>query len=419
MLNVHELPYLTADIPGVGGTIKQQPSDFVVDELPLYEASGEGTHVYFRIRKTGLSTMQAIQHIARALGRAARDIGYAGLKDADAVTTQMLSLEHIDPARIESLQLPRIEVVSVSRHRNKLKLGHLAGNRFAVRLRDVDPSVTPRVKETLELLTRRGVPNYFGPQRFGARGDTWEIGRAMLRGDHEEAVRLMVGRAGPHDYGQVRAAREFFDRGEYEQAAQTWPYPFNHERRICWAVVKAGGNVGKAFRAVEPQMRRFYVSAYQSQFFNQVVAHRIGGLDRLMAGDLAWRHANGAVFRVEDVEREQPRCTAFEISPSGPLFGERMSDPQGEPGEIERQVLAEEGLTPEAWKQGPHRATGGRRPLRFQPRDSAVEAGQDDSGPFVVLHFSLESGCYATTVLREICKAEVTQTDAPAAETEE
>ena len=95
-LGVDDLPYLTADVPGVGGIIKLQPADFFVDEVPLYEPSGEGTHFYFRIEKTGLPTMQAIREIARALGRQPRELGYAGLKDADAVTRQSLSIEHIE-----------------------------------------------------------------------------------------------------------------------------------------------------------------------------------------------------------------------------------------------------------------------------------------------------------------------------------
>ncbi len=124
MLTVDELPFLTADIPGVGGVIKQRPEDFLVEEVPLYEPSGSGTHVYFRIEKKGLPTIQAVQEIARALCRQKCEIGYAGLKDADAVTRQMLSIEHVDPVVVQSLDVPGVRVLNVSRHTNKLKLGH-------------------------------------------------------------------------------------------------------------------------------------------------------------------------------------------------------------------------------------------------------------------------------------------------------
>jgi len=405
MLSVDELPFLTADVAGLGGRIKARPEDFVVEEVPLYEPCGEGTHVYFKIEKVGMPTMRAVHEIARFLGVRARDIGYAGQKDADAVTRQTLSVEHVDPARIERLGVPRIRVLSVSRHGNKLRLGHLAGNRFAIRLREVDSGRVEQVRSVVEVLVRRGVPNYFGPQRFGFRGDTWRIGLAIMQGNYDEAVGYMVGRAGVKDHGEVRRARELFEGRDYAGAARTWPYQFSNERRLCWAMVKAKGHAKRAFHALDKNMRMFYLSAYQSHLFNQIVARRINGLDRLMAGDLAWRHPQGAVFAVEDVEREQPRCDAFEISPTGPLFGYRMSMPTGEAGTWEQELLAETGLTLESFRDGRDRTTkGGRRPLRFQPHETAVEAGRDEHGEYIELRFRLESGCYATMVLREICK---------------
>ncbi len=408
MLCVDELPFLTVGVPGVGGRIKVRPEDFVVDEVPLYAPCGEGTHVYFQIEKVGIPTMRAVQEIGRALNVRVHEIGYAGLKDADAVTRQMLSVEHVDPAKVERLSAflqPRIKVLSVSRHGNKLRLGHLAGNRFTIRLREVDAGRVGDVRAALAELTRRGVPNYFGPQRFGFRGDTWRIGLAVMRDDYEDAVGWMLGKPGPKDSPELREARTLFERKEFEAAGRGWPGMFRNERRLCWALAKAKGNARRAFKSLDRNMRQFYISAYQSHLFNQIVARRIGSLDRLMAGDLAWRHPQGAVFRVEDVEREQPRCDAFEISPTGPIFGHRMSMPTGEPGRWEEELLAEAGMTLESFSGDPNRrAAGARRPVRFQPHDAEAMAGADDLGDFIELRFQLESGCYATTVLREICK---------------
>ena len=97
-----DLPYVTRDLPGVGGAIKRYDEDFIVEELPRYEASGEGTHIYFQIEKRGLTTPAAIRLIAEALGRRPQEIGYAGLKDAHSVTRQMLSIEHINPAKVRT-----------------------------------------------------------------------------------------------------------------------------------------------------------------------------------------------------------------------------------------------------------------------------------------------------------------------------
>jgi tRNA pseudouridine13 synthase len=412
MLNVDELPYLTAEVPGIGGRIKARSEDFVVEEVPLYEPCGEGTHVYFRVEKIGLSTMRAVNDIAHAIGRASRDIGYAGLKDADAVTTQTFSVEHIDPEIIRGLSIPRMRVVGVSRHTNKLKLGHLAGNRFTIKLREVDTARVGDVRNMMDVLQKRGIPNYFGPQRFGMRGDTWEVGRALLLEDYDELVQVLLGRVMPSDYGDVRRARELFDQGDLEGAARAWPYSFNSERRVCRMLIKFNGNARKAVRSVDMQLQRFYISAYQSQLFNQIVAGRVDKLDKLVEGDLAWRHPQGAVFKVEDVAREQPRCDAFEISPTGPLFGYRMSSPDGEPGQAEAALIAGESMNPDEWREaGRHRVKGARRPLRFQPHGVNVDAGQDTDGPYILLSVQLESGCYATTVLREVCKADVPEGD--------
>lgn len=403
-----DLPYLSAELPGVGGAIKRFDEDFVVEEMPRYQPSGAGTHVYFTIEKRGLPTLAAIQHIARALGRQPRDIGYAGMKDAHGVTRQMLSLEHIDPARIESLALSRIKVLSISRHTNKLKLGHLAGNRFIIKIRDTDASPEPAALAIVDVLTRRGVPNYFGPQRFGARGDNALIGRAVLRGDYEEAIALMLGRPGPLDRGDALRARELFEKSDFQAAADAWPRgTFAQQSRMCRALAKSNGNARQAWRTADHTLRKLFLSAFQSDLFNRVLARRIesGLFDRLQTGDIAYKHVNGACFHVEDAAAEQPRCDAFEISPTGPLFGRRMTPASGAPGELESAVFVESGVDQETLSgRDSGRLDGARRPLRVPLGEVRVESGGDEHGPFLLLAFALPAGAYATNVIREVCK---------------
>ena len=171
-----ELPYLTGDLPGIGGRIKERLEDFRVEEIPLYEASGEGTHVYFRIVKAGIPTPAAVDRIARHMGVRPHEIGLAGLKDARAIATQMLSLEHADTERLAALSDGQVRVTWTSRHTNKLRPGHLAGNRFSIRIRGAGAAELEPARRVLDVLCRRGVPNYFGRQRFGARGDTARLG---------------------------------------------------------------------------------------------------------------------------------------------------------------------------------------------------------------------------------------------------
>ena len=137
-----------------------------------------------------------------------------------------------------------------------------------------------------------------------------------------------------------------------------------------------------------------------------MIARLPTGLNQLWEGDLAWLHASGAVFHVEDVAVEQPRADALDISPTGPLFGYRMTEPTGRAGELEAGILAAESLAPDAFHQAPLRVKGGRRPLRFRPDNARLALGADERGPYLELRFVLPRGCYATALLRELFRLE-------------
>ncbi len=398
LLNFNRLP----------GVLKADYTDFVVEEIPLYTPAGDGTHIYFLLEKTGLSTMNALGDIARALNVKRRDIGYAGLKDARAVTRQWMSVEHVDPRKVSSLDVPRMRVLKVDRHRNKLKLGHLRANRFTIRVRQTHPDRLADLQDALRQLVSQGVPNYFGQQRFGGRGDTWAVGRAIAAGDMQTALDLILGRPGPYDHGEILRGRQLYEAGRYQDALKRWPGMFRNERRALKALAQSRGTAKRGFYAIDLQLRRFYISAYQSHLFNQVVARRLPlSLGKLMAGDLAIRHANQAVFVVENAEVEQPRADSFEISPSGPLFGYRMTAPGGVPAEMEAAVLAAEELRANAFELGHSRVQGSRRPMRFPLEEADARLGADQRGAYLEFAFVLPRGCYATSLLRELFRDEV------------
>ncbi len=399
------LPYLTRDIPGIGGVIRQRPEDFFVQELPLYEPCGEGQHVYCEIEKLGLTTFQAIDQIARALNVAGRDIGYAGMKDAQAITRQVLSIAGTTEEAVMRLTIPNLKILWARRHGNKLRLGHLAGNRFAIKVRQVDPTAVVRLQPLIDLLIARGMPNYFGEQRFGRRGDNHLLGAALIRGDLEGFLKLLLGSPNPSvDDAQVLGARKAFERGDYEAALRLWPRRGGMERRVLHRFIKTG-KARAAVGAVDEKLRRLFVSALQSELFNRVVARRIDTLDRVMTGDMAYKHDNGACFKVEDEAAEQPRCAAFEISPTGPLIGYRMTMPQGQPLAIEQAAMEELGLKPEDFRvEGRLKVKGARRPLRVRPADVQIAGGVDEHGPHVTVAFTLPAGSFATVMMREIMK---------------
>lgn len=400
---MNDLPRLLSTLSPAPGVIKGDYEDFLVEEIPLYSASGEGTHTYFQIEKRGLSTLQAAADLAAALNVGRREIGFAGMKDARAVARQWFSVEHVDPQRLRDLEIPRLRVLDVSRHTNKLRLGHLAGNRFEIKVRQSAPQRLAELQDGLRTLARRGVPNYFGPQRFGQRGDTWQVGRAVVRNQLDEALDLVLGRPSERDEGEIRRARELYEAGDFAEAARRWPGLFRDERHALKTLLQTGGRKKRAFLAIDGAVRRFYVSAYQSYLFNQVLAQRLPtGLDVLWEGDLAFVHTFGAVFRVQDAAAEQPRAERFEISPTGPLFGYRMTPAEGRAGEIEAALLAGEQLAPEAFRNEHLRLKGLRRPLRFPVGEAQIDLGADGRGPYLALSFTLPRGCYATALLREL-----------------
>src|SRR5450756_1185887 len=141
----HIHPYLTSQVPGIGGAIKESPEDFQVNEIPSYLPCGSGEHCYLTIEKRGITTLEAIRRIADNLKIQERDIGYAGMKDAVGVTRQAISVQWLDPEKALALELDAVRVLSAERHSNKLKLGHLKGNRFHVAIRGVSDAAVQSV----------------------------------------------------------------------------------------------------------------------------------------------------------------------------------------------------------------------------------------------------------------------------------
>jgi len=408
--------YLTEELKGTGGRIKAYPADFRVTEIPLYQPSGTGDHVYLYIEKQGLGSLEAADRIARAFGLPRRLVGLAGLKDASAVTRQWMSLERIDPDKAAVLHLPGIKVLTVSRHRNKLKIGHLAGNRFEIRVRGCRPHAKELAERVLAVLQARGMPNRFDRQRFGTRGDNHLLGRAIVLGQAKEFCDRFLGQPSPsHDSPRLAHARSAYDAGNFDEAKKSFAGTAD-QLRVLVTLAKTR-NPQRAMEALPKQLTRLLVSAFQSDIFNGVLERRLGEIDRVEAGDLAYIHPPlpraggeppvrrgpaGAVFLVERPEDEAPRVERFEISPTAPIVGHRVTLASGRPGEIERAVLADKGIAPADFERVKAlRLRGDRRPLRVPLVDVEVEPVGDD----LTVRFALPAGAYATVVLAEIMKS--------------
>jgi tRNA pseudouridine13 synthase len=309
------LPLVTPDLPGTGGSLRASPADFVVEEIPLYELSGDGEHVHLRIRREDLTTRDVQRRLAEAFGIAERDVGCAGQKDRIARATQSFSVPvragTAEDAAAVAARATGLEVLAARRHGNKLGRGHLLGNRFEIVVHGTVAGAAPRARAVLDALAARGAPNFFGEQRLGAGARNARRGRRRLEG-------------GPRS----------------------------------WTA-------------------RMELSAWQASLFNAWLERRMerGLLDRVIAGDLARKEETGGLFEVEDEAAEQPRCLRGEISATGPIFGARMRWAGGSAGDLERAVLEASGVRVDAL--GRARLDGSRRAARFFPREIEIEEADD------------------------------------------
>ena len=252
-------------------------------------------------------------------------------------------------------------------------MGHLRGNRFELTLRDISHDILPLIKVSMERMVTEGVPNRFGVQRFGNKNNSHLIGKALVKAEWETVVRYMLTDDAPQVDGVARRMQQELARKPVEKVITSIPY----------------------------RLRKLYLSAYQAHLFNSVLEKRMPHLSKLLEGDIAVKHSNGAPFLVGDPAVEQPRADVFEISPSGPIFGYKMRMPIGDVLVLETSILADEGVRLEKFRKVVGiRLPGTRRPLRMPIQLHEVSAV--DSGAGIRLSFTLPAGGYATVVVEEL-----------------
>lgn len=401
----------TATTPGIGGSLRERPEDFLVEEIPLYQPSGTGEHVYMLVQKRSMSTLDMVGVLAKHFGVRRHDIGFAGLKDKRAITRQVVSvrLPGGDVADVPMLRDDRLSVLWVDRHDNKLRRGHLRGNRFSIRVRGVAFQAALHAQRELERLARDGMPNRIGPQRFGMLGNNHLIGRALVLGHPDEAVAHLLGPCPEHPDAQPEARARFRD-GRFGDAFAEMPASLRVERLVLDALAR-DANPEQALARVDNAAMSFFVSAFQSAVFNAVLADReaSGTLGTLAEGDIAFMHASERTFLVGPSELGDPqtpqRLQELDISPSGPMWGTKMRRAQGTVGETEEAALTAAGVDEPAiarFAASGGRIEGARKPLRVPVIDPEVEGGADEHGMYVRCAFELPRGAFATSVMARI-----------------
>lgn len=387
-------PFLTNEFQGIGGVIRYTPEDFQVTEIPAYPCTGEGEHVFLYVEKKNLSTLELVNRLASQLKISPHDVGYAGQKDCHALTRQYFSVPLRTLPYVEKINLSGVQVLSVQRHQNKLRIGHLHGNIFHILIRDYDKDKISNLSLIRDKLLEKGVPNYFGEQRFGSQNNTHIIGKALLQKNGHDLLQSMFAPAPTLDSERIAKAKEYYASKEYDLAYKEMPSEFRTEKLLLKKLA-SGVTEDKIFSIIPKPMQTFYICAYQSWLFNEILACRLDNIDSIETGDLAVKHPGRTVFLVENAEKEQQRCKLHEISPSGPIFGCKMIQPQEKPLERELELLKRENITKEMFS-----LDGERRSLRFFLQDVSWEVVQEG----IWLNFTLPKSCYATVVLREFIK---------------
>ena len=338
-----DLPLVTEELSGCGGS-PRGPEDFVVEEIPAYPPSGAGEHCMALVQKRELTTPEAVRRLCRAVGADPSQAGWAGLKDRNAVTRQWVSIQAVAPEALLAVQEPQLQVLSAERHRNKIKTGHLKGNRFQIVLRGAHPGGLAAARAALARLEELGLPNFYGSQRFGRDGDNGQVGLEIVAGV----------RRPPRDR----------------------------------------------------HLRRLLLSAAQSLLFNDVLARRLraGCWRQLLGGEVLQRTDSGGLFVSEDEQTDGVRLAAGEVVITGPICGPRTPWPRDGSAalELEQEVLAARGATPEQFGTLGRLARGGRRPLAVPVDDAAVEQLEPDA---LRVQVALPPGSYVTVLLREVSKA--------------
>ena len=340
---------------------KQTPRDFVVEEIPLYEFSGEGEHLILFVRKKSLSTLEMVSMITKHLGIQNKEIGYAGLKDKHAMTKQYISLHKKHEEALESFSHDGIKIVSKTYHNNKIRIGHLKGNRFFIKIKKVNPTSAVKIDEALKNISDLGMPNFFGYQRFGTDGDNHILGEKIAKGEKKE--------------------RNVKVRKLLISAYQSHLFNLWLSRRL----------------EINTLVKNFKSSELEALL--NMPAQEIEKLKKqkhpfkMIPGDIMEHYPHGRLFDFDGSDEDVERFLSRNISPTGLLCGSKVKTSSSLAGIIEKDFDDEinaDGARRYAWVY----------PTDIEGRFKPVEAQYE-------MNFTLPKGSYATVLIEEIAKRKI------------
>ena len=416
--------YYLSDADGTGGRIKAIPEDFIVKEISRYpDRHDDGRFAIAEVTSRNWETNRLVRIISRSIGISREKIGFAGTKDKRAVTTQLMSFE----APVESLSkvyLKDVTIENAYHSRRGVQIGDLIGNSFDITVRDCTASaneISPTIDSvSFQIGELGGFPNYFGVQRFGtSRPITHLVGRSIVHGNTREAVDIYLSQTSEHELPAVTESRKLLANRSYlPEALKTMPKTMSFERVIAEHLIKNPDDDIGAISKLPTNLQMMFTHAYQSYLFNMMLSKRMElniPLDRPLEGDVVVPlDQNGTPLHERpvavtsknaDLVEKQLRSGSALLTMS--LFGSESEIADGEIGDIERNIIKKEGIVNENFLVTglPHCSSKGSRREIICPVNDIKHCLTSDG---YRLEFSLPKGNYATCLLREYMKAEMT-----------
>jgi len=416
--------FFSEGLPGIGGKLKETPADFIVDEISIEpRPSDAGKFTIARIRAVNWESNKLIREMARQLRVNRANILFAGTKDKRAITTQIFSI----PAPVEkvtSLDIHGMSLLNAYSSNHSLRIGRLIGNKFDIMLRRID---LPReeTRDRIEAISERlreiaGYPNFFGLQRFGAvRPVTHTVGRKIILKDFRGAVVEYLGSPCDLEDHDTREARKaVLLHRDFQEAFELFPKSYTFERMMLYHLIQEPGDYPGALRKLPRNLVMMFTHANQSYMFNRIISRRIREglpIHIPVEGDIVLpetrhglpSHSSQVKVNKRNIEKVTRACLEHKAYVSGMIYGADSEFPSGEAGEIERSVIEEEKLDPGDFMvpEIPEcSSTGTRKEICAPFKGFSSEAG-DGWARFL---FSLNKGCYATSLMREFMKCKTT-----------
>jgi tRNA pseudouridine13 synthase len=432
---------------GIGGIIRQFVEDFVVEEVLVDGSKAEISQSESYVKRGALSSFstkeryllcilvkrnwdmfQALRLVAEQLGISTKNIHFAGIKDAKAVTAQHITVEGLTAEETQKVQVKDIKIHPAGYFRSKLSSYFLLGNNFHITIRAIShpkSTVKKRITKTIEELDAiGGVPNFFGHQRFGTtRPITHLVGKAIVKRDFKKAVMLFLAKPSPHEHPESRQAREQLQATQgFKQALKNFPKKLYYERLMLRHLANKPDDYVGAFRRLPVKLRELFPQAYQSYLFNKFLSGRIARglpLVRAEVGDyVANVQRSGlpmlTMHRITNAETLTDVNKAIETGKMRlaiPLIGFKQRTSLGVQGEIEKQIINEEGIGQESFKISAMPETSARgelrtaiTPLNNFSLDEISGDSANSSKQKAKISFALYRGSYATILLRELMK---------------